>query len=576
MAFAWGSAAQGAVGAMDQIQERTMRDLQIQAQRQALAESLRQQAGQAAGQRWWENAGNLQQFTGQQPAAQPPQIPPMPGQSSQPQQPPAGGPPPGGPPQIQMPPPQAMAQAQPPGMQPQPPMPPGAPQMPGPGGPPQMPPPPMSAGAPPGAGPRPPGGNGISPYMAPQPMPQAGGPRPGMPGQPPQIGAPPSQAGQPANDSLATPPAPGSVESWNVPAMLQSMQKAGVPFDVAMGMVKQFEAAMSPEQKAQAAMLKAQKDWFDADTRRKAEEDKAKLNQAREIQMQYQKDKIIAQTEELRTRSQAEQERIREGKIKVQAGPGGAPVPGVSGLTADAVEMDAYNRLFNGKYPPGYQKDNRMRIQIDNQAADLAKRAGLTMAEVAVLPGEKKADLVSLNNMTRWYDGVKKSSMAVENNIKIMKSYDAQVDLTQYQDINAAKVAIKAKLGDVAAQNYENAAMEVMNEYARVMSGPTSNAQLAEGASKRAQEILNTSFSPQQLDGAQEVMTKIMNGQLKATEDTIADRKSDLKSLGSGSRSSSGSSKPAGPVKITGDAEYNALQSGTQFVGPDGVTRTKP
>ena len=31
-----------------------------------------------------------------------------------------------------------------------------------------------------------------------------------------------------------------------------------------------------------------------------------------------------------------------------------------------------------------------------------------------------------------------------------------------------------------------------------------------------------------------------------------------------------------GPVRINGDAEYNALPSGTQFIGPDGKTRTKP
>lgn len=32
----------------------------------------------------------------------------------------------------------------------------------------------------------------------------------------------------------------------------------------------------------------------------------------------------------------------------------------------------------------------------------------------------------------------------------------------------------------------------------------------------------------------------------------------------------------AAPVKITSDAEFNNLKSGTRFVGPDGITRTKP
>ena len=32
----------------------------------------------------------------------------------------------------------------------------------------------------------------------------------------------------------------------------------------------------------------------------------------------------------------------------------------------------------------------------------------------------------------------------------------------------------------------------------------------------------------------------------------------------------------AGPVKITNDAEYNALASGTVFIGPDNKPRRKP
>ncbi len=31
-----------------------------------------------------------------------------------------------------------------------------------------------------------------------------------------------------------------------------------------------------------------------------------------------------------------------------------------------------------------------------------------------------------------------------------------------------------------------------------------------------------------------------------------------------------------GPVNITGDADYNALPSGTHFIGPDGHERVKP
>jgi hypothetical protein len=37
-----------------------------------------------------------------------------------------------------------------------------------------------------------------------------------------------------------------------------------------------------------------------------------------------------------------------------------------------------------------------------------------------------------------------------------------------------------------------------------------------------------------------------------------------------------GAGVPTAPVKITGDADYNKLPSGSLFIGPDGQQRRKP
>jgi hypothetical protein len=51
-----------------------------------------------------------------------------------------------------------------------------------------------------------------------------------------------------------------------------------------------------------------------------------------------------------------------------------------------------------------------------------------------------------------------------------------------------------------------------------------------------------------------------------------------LKEFGTTGKRSTEEPAPAatGPVKIANDAEYNALASGTTFIGPDGKTRRKP
>jgi len=46
--------------------------------------------------------------------------------------------------------------------------------------------------------------------------------------------------------------------------------------------------------------------------------------------------------------------------------------------------------------------------------------------------------------------------------------------------------------------------------------------------------------------------------------------------VASGGASGGKSTVPTGPAKISSDAEYDALPSGTEFVGPDGINRRKP
>lgn len=75
----------------------------------------------------------------------------------------------------------------------------------------------------------------------------------------------------------------------------------------------------------------------------------------------------------------------------------------------------------------------------------------------------------------------------------------------------------------------------------------------------------------------------ILNRAIEMANRRLAFNKSKADSLRSGSyfkegpqTSTTNTASPSQPSRITNDAEYNALPSGTTFVGPDGVPRRKP
>ncbi|MBU6232487.1 hypothetical protein KGP36_07690 [Patescibacteria group bacterium] len=200
------------------------------------------------------------------------------------------------------------------------------------------------------------------------------------------------------------------------------------------------------------------------------------------------------------------------------------------GLSNDAKNIAAYQYLTTGHLPPlGIGDAARVdKKEVMNRAAEVASQVGMSPAEIAALPGEYKSNVGSLVQQVRWRDSVARSSMAVENNIQIMREYAAKLDQGQIKALNRAVLQGQLEFNDPNANAYAAAATTVMNEYARVMSGPTSNAQLAEGATDRAQHMLDQSLNPEALDEVGKVMGREMGGQLRATDQVIADIKTSL------------------------------------------------
>ena len=142
---------------------------------------------------------------------------------------------------------------------------------------------------------------------------------------------------------------------------------------------------------------------------------------------------------------------------------------------------------------------------------------------------------------------------------------------------NTLSNKIAKETGQPAPTNFDGAK--------RIVAAEIVKAIVANGGGvKEREEAANdflTANSPAQFKGTIDTKVKLLAGQLNSlglqyengTGRTDFDKKltPDAKAAFNNVRG-----KNTGPVKINGDAEYNALPSGTQFIGPDGKIRSKP
>ncbi len=142
---------------------------------------------------------------------------------------------------------------------------------------------------------------------------------------------------------------------------------------------------------------------------------------------------------------------------------------------------------------------------------------------------------------------------------------------------NTLSNKIAKETGQPAPTNFDGAK--------RIVAAEIVKAIVANGGGvKEREEAANdflTANSPAQFKGTIDTKVKLLAGQLNSlglqyengTGRTDFDKKltPDAKAAFNNVRG-----KNTGPVKINGDAEYNALPSGTQFIGPDGQIRSKP
>jgi hypothetical protein len=211
-----------------------------------------------------------------------------------------------------------------------------------------------------------------------------------------------------------------------------------------------------------------------------------------------------------------------------------------------------------------------------NYAATMMQKAGISPEQWVSGTQQFKADAKSLMMQQSKADAIDSGIDKIQQDIGTIRSTIAKGNAGFGPLLNEPINYLREKAGSPELASYALAVKQVAIEYERLINGgQLSVAQLHQGAQADAQKILNGNMSVAQVNAVIPTMMQEMEHNQVATGNELAKIRQRLSSRGAGGGAAAPA--PAGaPTRITGDADYTALPSGTLFVGPDGVTRRKP
>jgi len=179
-------------------------------------------------------------------------------------------------------------------------------------------------------------------------------------------------------------------------------------------------------------------------------------------------------------------------------------------------------------------------------------------------------------------DSITASNTAIDH-MDTLAKYGADLNNTDVRLVNAAKQGIAAAFGANAPTTFDATRRIVGQEVVKAV--------VANGGSMREREeaadAFNRANSPAQLAGVIQSYQALLGGRLKSTalryENDTGLKDFNTKLLPATIRAISGetvapaaTASAGAPVKITGDADYDKLPSGTVFIDPKGQQRRKP
>lgn len=226
---------------------------------------------------------------------------------------------------------------------------------------------------------------------------------------------------------------------------------------------------------------------------------------------------------------------LRKSTGRMEAVPMAEGTQAPSSMNEDAIRAAAWEKLLFGKEPTGMGNANAaQKAQVRNEWARLGKELNLSPMEMAMLPQDNKVKMKAVDTLTKWGATVARSAQKLDLDLGVALDYAKKMPLGQVQAINRAVVAGRKEFNDPNANAYATAINSVRQEYARLMSGPTSNAMLPVEAMKKGNELLSTGVDVASLEEVGNQMRRDAANTITATNSQINGLRSGIQNLGKG------------------------------------------
>lgn len=238
----------------------------------------------------------------------------------------------------------------------------------------------------------------------------------------------------------------------------------------------------------------------------------------------------------------------------------------------DAIYDSAREFRETGKMPALGLNSGSTRAQILNEAARQRRLEKVTVeADIAHSAGVT-ADSRSLNNLQKQADAAESFEATAKKNFELALSLAPKgVPTNLGPFVNRWVQDGSTASGNKDVPPYVAALLTGADEYAKIMSGSTGSQGSTVDARRAAAEMFSHAYDVDQIKNVIEgVAYRDMNNRTQSYDDRLNFIKQRIASNPSGSAQSNA------PPKISSDAEYNALPSGTEFIAPDGSHRKKP
>jgi len=240
-------------------------------------------------------------------------------------------------------------------------------------------------------------------------------------------------------------------------------------------------------------------------------------------------------------------------------------------LTPEAIqaEAEAYN---TGKAMPT-RLDPATRLAIIQKATDLKLAAGESTADRPAKQAEFKANSQALTSIAKDLSAITPYKEMLDTNIGVAKSLAKNAIATDSRLANRSINWLRQNATDNPdVAEYLAQIHFVSTESARVLTNPRLVGQLTDSAISDMKSVISGDMP---LNATIRVLDRIEsdgNNRVKAMED----QHGRLMKKMSGTKSDGKMQNPEKSIpSIKTDADYTALKPGTQYIAPDGSTRTK-